>query len=402
MARTPRPHAEAARALRRASGTLSTAAVARMEAEYDWFRTLSAEERSWIGLIVQAGIRGFVEWFGGLDDADNRIPEASGMVGSVFGAAPSAMAGIVTLEQTVAMVRLAVEVVEDNIDDVLGAEIASEVHFAVLRYGREVAFATAEVYARAAEIRGAWDARLEALVVDAVLRDETDETVLSRASAVGWGARGDVAVVLGTVPSHHTEAGVVDAVRRAASSVEMDVLCAVQGHRLVVILGGVSDADKDAAAIVDLFDPANPVVVGPITHDLGSAHRSAQAALAGLRAAVAWPDAPRPVSSDDLLPERILAGDPLARRDAEERIYRPLTASRGTLVDTLTAYFDHGGRIEAAARALFVHPNTIRYRLGQVADLTGCSPTRPRDALALRLALVIGRLAEAEAPSPPA
>ena len=49
-----------------------------------------------------------------------------------------------------------------------------------------MAFAAAEIYARAAELRGAWDARLEALVVDAVLRGETDETVLSRASTLGW------------------------------------------------------------------------------------------------------------------------------------------------------------------------------------------------------------------------
>ena len=60
------------------------------------------------------------------------------------------------------------------------------------RYAREVAFATAEVYARAAEARGAWDARLEALVVDSVLRAEADEAVASRASALGWAHRGGV------------------------------------------------------------------------------------------------------------------------------------------------------------------------------------------------------------------
>ena len=45
----------------------------------------------------------------------------------------------------------------------------------MLRYSREIAFAAAEVYARAAEARGAWDARLEALVVDALLRGEADD-----------------------------------------------------------------------------------------------------------------------------------------------------------------------------------------------------------------------------------
>ncbi len=115
-------------------------------------------------------------------------------------------------------------------------------HDAVLLYAREVAFATAAVYARAAESRGAWDARLEALVVDAVVRAEADETVLSRASALGWGAHGDVAVVLGAVPPHRAELDVFESVRRSARAGDMDALCATQGDRLVVVLGGVTDA----------------------------------------------------------------------------------------------------------------------------------------------------------------
>jgi DNA-binding PucR family transcriptional regulator len=38
-----------------------------------------------------------------------------------------------------------------------------------------------------------------------------------------------------------------------------------------------------------------------------------------------------------------------------------------------------------------VHPNTVRYRLRQVADLTGLSPTEPREAFTLEIALVLGR-----------
>ena len=47
--------------------------------------------------------------------------------------------------------------------------------------------------------------------------------------------------------------------------------------------------------------------------------------------------------------------------------------------------------IEGAARALFVHANTVRYRLRLVTELSDLSPTRPRDALTLQLALVLGR-----------
>jgi DNA-binding PucR family transcriptional regulator len=173
----------------------------------------------------------------------------------------------------------------------------------------------------------------------------------------------------------------------------MDALCAVQGHLLVVILGGVGMPEKDAAAVVGLFGDG-PVVVGPVATDLSHAHISARVALGALRAAAGWPDAPRPVCAHDLLPERILAGDETARADAIEQVYRPLAESRGELVTTLSAYFANGAGIEATARALFVHANTVRYRLGQIGDLTGLTPSVPRDALVLQLALILGRQAE--------
>ena len=64
-----------------------------------------------------------------------------------------------------------------------------------------------------------------------MLRSEADETVLSRASALGWGARGDVAVVLGAVPAQRTETDVFEEVRRTALACGMDALCATQGER---------------------------------------------------------------------------------------------------------------------------------------------------------------------------
>src|SRR3954470_17368457 len=336
-----------------------------MAEELPWFRELSAEDRSWVGMILQAGIRGFVDWFEEAADAD-RAGNGTGrpaVATSVFGAAPRALAGVITLQQTVDLVKLSIEVVESNIDDLIDPADLPEVRTAVARYAREVAFATAEVYARAAEARGAWDARLEALVVDSVLRAEADEAVASRASALGWGRREGVTVVLGPAPHPRAE-DLFDQVRRATRGAGMDALCAIQGERLVVILGGVTDADKDAHAVVRFFGDG-PVVVGPRSDDLASAHVSARSALAGLRAAVGWPDAPRPVASDDLLPERVLAGDGHARRHLVDAVYVPLLGAKETLIDTLTAYFQHGQSLEATARALFVHPNTVRYRLRQ-------------------------------------
>ena len=107
---------------------------------------------------------------------------------------------------------------------------------------------------------------------------------------------------------------------------------------------------------------------------------------------VGWPEAPRPVSAHDLLPERALNGDGHARRALARELYDPLRQAGGGLLETLVVFLDQGLSVEAAARTLFVHANTVRYRLRRVHEITGYSPTDPRDAYALRLALTLGRL----------
>jgi sugar diacid utilization regulator len=384
--------------LQRSVGALTTSTVTRMERDMPWFRQLSAQDRSWIGMIVQAGINAFVAWY--------REPGAgSPITAEVFGAAPQALTGVVSLHQTVEMVRLTIEVVEENVAEAVGEDDAPSVREAVVRYAREVAFATAEVYARAAEMRGAWDARLEALVVDSVLRAEADETTRSRASALGWESRGEVVVVLGRVPATdvagQARESLFDDVRRSARHAGLDALCAVQSDRMVVVLGGVDDPDKAGAAVAQHFGEG-PVVVGPLVPDLLHANVSARAAVAGLRAAPGWPQAPRPVTSDDLLPERALSGDGHARRQLVQEVFVPLLAADDPTLDTVSAYLDHGGSIEGTARAMFVHANTVRYRLRRAAELTGLSVTDPRHAYTYRVALTLGRLTAPEASTPPA
>ena len=382
--------AQIARRMQKAVGPLTTSTLERMERDMPWFRQLSAEDRSWIGMIVQAGITAFVSWF---RDPGERSP----VTAEVFGAAPPALTGVVSLHQTVEMVRLSIEVVEENIVAAVGEEDAAAVREAVVRYAREVAFATAEVYARAAEMRGAWDARLEALVVDSVLRAEADETTRSRASALGWESRGDVVVVLGRVPAADSGSrdSLFDDVRRSARHAGLDALCAVQSDRLVVVLGGVDNPDKAGAAVVQHFGDG-PVVVGPLVPDLVRANVSARAAVAGLRAAPGWPQAPRPVTSDDLLPERALSGDGHARRQLVQDVFRPLLEAGEPTLDTVSAYLDHGGSVEGTARAMFVHANTVRYRLKRAAEATGLSVHDPRHSYTYRVALTLGRLSPPE------
>ena len=378
----PRRSPATVRRLERSMGTLASAAIARMDEVLPWYRAMPAENRSWVNLVAQAGVAAFVEWF--------RVPETpQGISADVFGTAPRELTRSVTLQQTVELVRVVIAVVEEQIESIAPGDEAV-LREAVLRYSREIAFAAAQVYAQAAEARGAWDARLESLVVDTLLRGEADDSLRSRAAALGWGNHDSVVVIVGQTPDAEPEA-VVDEIRRTARASHLDVLTGVQGDRLVAILGGAGDSVRATRHLVAQFGDG-PVVIGPTVPDLLAAGHSAAAAVAGLLAAPAWPDAPRPVLADDLLPERALAGDAVARQQLVRDIYRPLTSSGTALVETLSAFLEQASSLEATARLLFVHPNTVRYRLRRVTEVTGYAPTDPRQAFTLRLALALGRL----------
>ena len=383
--RASAPTAASVRRLERSTGVLATAAIARMDERLPWYRALTAEQRSWVGLVAQAGIAAFVAWF--------RAPGSGPAVtADVFGTAPRELARAITLQQTVELVRVTIDVVEERVDDLAEPGAVPQLREAVLRYSREIAFAAADVYAQAAEARGAWDARIEALVVDALLRGDVDEAVRSRAAAFGWAANAPTCVVVGHSPDASPES-VADAVHRAARHVHLDAVVGVQGDRLVVALGRVTDPLLAARALLGQFG-TGPVVVGPVVPDLAGAVRSAAAALAGAHAVSAWPDAPRPVLADDLLAERALAGDDEARARLVEDVYAVLVDSGGDLIETVSAYLEQAGSLEGAARLLFVHPNTVRYRLRRVTDLTGVGVTTARGAFVMRLALGLGRLAQ--------
>ncbi|HSU36583.1 MAG TPA: helix-turn-helix domain-containing protein [Propionibacteriaceae bacterium] len=377
-----------AKRLSAVTGQMTTATIAEMESRHHWFRRLDAEHRSWITLVAEAGIDGFVTWFAA---AELQAPSTS----EVFGSAPRELARRISLYQTVELVRTTIDVVESQIDEVMPKADRPILHAAIVQYSREVAFSAAEIYARAAELRGAWDERLEALVVDAVLRGETDETVLSRASTLGWHSTATVVVVVGPAPELDP-ALALESIRHSAAIAGSDMLGALQGDRMIVVLGGPGlGTDGHALKVVGkfahLFGPG-AVIIGPPVDHLMEAASSTREAVAAYRAAAGWPEAPRPVLSDDLLPERALSGDGHARRALARGIYDPLLAAGGGLLETLVTFLDHGLSVEAASRALFVHANTVRYRLRRIHEVTGHSPTDPRDAYALRLAITLGRL----------
>ncbi|MDN5766371.1 MAG: helix-turn-helix domain-containing protein [Humibacillus sp.] len=389
-----RPSDATALAVDQSAGELATLASQRMETNLRWYRELSAEERSQVGLVAQEGIAQFIAWF---HHHEGHTPSAI----SIFANAPQELSRSVNLRQTLDLVRTVVDVVEAQVESLAAPGDERLLRESALRFSREIAFAAAEVYAGAAEARGAWDARLEALVVDAVLRGEADESMQSRASALGWGEVADVTFVVGSTPRDRVGPGgpatAVDTLRRAVRRRGVEALAIVQRTRLIAILGGTREPVRVLDDVLDCFGEG-PVVVGPTVPHLFAAGRSARAALSGLSAAPAWPASPRVLEADAVLPERALAGDGPARRALVDRVFRPLArASQASLLATATAYLECGGSLEATARMLFVHPNTVRYRVGRIAEVTGYDLATPREAWAVRVALALGRL-DAAAP----
>jgi hypothetical protein len=372
------------RRIEQAAGRLATQSVARMDEELPWFRELPADQRSWVTLVAQAGLQSYVDWLRSPDDVLR-------LTGEVFAAAPQAMARSVTLQQTVELVRQTIAVAEQNLPLIAGKRDADIVREELLRFSREIAFAAARVYAQAAEERGSWDERLEAMIIDGLVRGSAvGDPLPSQLAALGWQASTPIGAVVGTAPDQPT-VETLSEVHRMTRRLGLDAMAGVHGSRLVIVFGGAANPLAAAQNLLPVFG-AGPVVIGPAAKDEADASAITRAALSGLRAAPAWPDAPRPVSADALLPERALAGDVEAREELVRSVYRPLIKSGDVLVETVSTFLEAGGALESTARALFVHANTVRYRLRRVAEICGESPSDARGAFTLRIALALGRL----------
>jgi hypothetical protein len=100
------------------------------------------------------------------------------------------------------------------------------------------------------------------------------------------------------------------------------------------------------------------------------------------------------VDTDDHLVELVLGADLEAARDLRVRALAPLsdlpenTAEK--LTETLRSWMLHQGRRDAVAADLFIHAQTVRYRMTQLRELYGDRLTEPRTVLELTIALGLG------------
>lgn len=176
--------------------------------------------------------------------------------------------------------------------------------------------------------------------------DPSREYVAIRARPGGADAGGDLLRALGLQESSECRRG----------------LCAdVDGH----VAGFMTEAPpRDIDAVVG-FGPPRPL------QRLGESYRLALRALAtaeacGMRGA-------HGMASLGLRPAIALDAD--VGQLLNERILQPLmsTNASGELIATLRAYLDCGMHVERTATRLFVHQNTVRYRLAKAEKLIGAS-----------------------------
>lgn len=224
----------------------------------------------------------------------------------------------------------------------------------------------------------------------------------------------------GSSPVCGVRDGVVAAVIRIEAAVRPEVVCtAVSPAFGGDVVDDDADSPDDAAngnvtATSEQTDGArSPLCLGPVRHGVAGAVATLGAALTTLQAApalaagspidgtgVTGTRTARPVRgvallrAEDALPERALLGDPDARRELVDVVYGSLA---GTNPDdptmlTVSTFLSSGGSLETTARALNVHPNTVRYRLKRAADSTGWDATDPREAYVLTTAIALGRM----------
>jgi DNA-binding PucR family transcriptional regulator len=97
------------------------------------------------------------------------------------------------------------------------------------------------------------------------------------------------------------------------------------------------------------------------------------------------------VVADDHLAGLLLAADPEIAADLAASRLAPLdelaAGPRERLRETLAAWLDRPGQVQAVAAALDVHPQTVRYRVRQLRDMFGERLEDPDARFELALAL---------------
>lgn len=368
----------------------------RMMKNLRWYRNLNTEEREFLNLITLTAIEDYLAWATQPKPVKSREEINAD---HLFSIAPIETARAISLSNVLEDTRTVVKVISENISLIAPEGKERDYYEAVLYYSREVAFSAASVYAEVAETRSRWMAREEGLVINSLLDHNLDLSLQSRMSIYGWDNGTRFFSVVGRFRSDvHSEimAGFYQTQAQAAiRKLGVEALMGTHTNSLFMVLVG-GNSDDHFHEILDiletLFSREACMCVGPRSYGYEGASHSIRAAYNGYFASAAVMNPSRPIYADDLIAERALFGDVVAFRQLYD-VYQSIrdASKNGDLIETLEYYLLEGSSFERTAEAMVIHPNTARYRLRKVTELTGWDPTDPLDAYALRYAVKIGR-----------
>lgn len=327
---------------------------------------------------VQLALGGFLSLASGRRGSDPRTPAAPAVEGAYQLGRGEARNGRST-EALLAAYRIGArvswrEMSTTAVDNGLDAQTLVSFAELVFAYIDELSAASITGHTDELATSGRVRQRLLERLAHHLLTGAPAETVLSAAERAGWEAPTTLTAVI------------------------------VPESQVRPVLADISPQTLQAADLPDLDDGA--LLLVPDAHD-----RRREALLRTLtdRGSVAGPPRPwlevrasydRAVRARSLgieldteahLVELVLRADEAALDDLRRGALAPLAELRATtadkLADTLRAWLLHRGRRDDVAAALFVHPQTVRYRIGQLRELYGDGLDDPATVLALTVAL---------------
>jgi hypothetical protein len=263
----------------------------------------------------------------------------------------------------------------------VGVGEALDLSDAVTVFVDELAAACTDGYAlQVREQAGEGDRRRRALA-ELLLRGGAPSAVVQEAAAaVGWGGLDDVVPVL-LPPEQARDARF----RYAADGVVLD---RDRDALLLLRAGPRTTRERLVEGLRDRGAVVGPRLAWP---RVPAAVRLAEAAGRVVRTADGTAAAGPPVFADDHLAALALRGEPGALDVLADRRLAPLDAvrdgTRARLLETLAAWLRHWGSRPDAAAALFVHPQTVSYRMRRLRALFGDALDDPAARLELLLVL---------------
>jgi hypothetical protein len=242
-----------------------------------------------------------------------------------------------------------------------------------------------------AETEGERQRRRRALARLLERDDVSIEDIHDLARLASWPRPAAVAaLVVGGVPGDGNGAGEPLEADRLASRLGGDAIAAVDGPVAVAWLPDPEAPGRRAQLAAAL--EGTPAALGPAVALARAAHSLARARAAHALMLEGRLPGESIVAADDHLAELLLhGGDTTLAADLAARVLAPLSELRPKaavrLRETLRAWLDHPGQVQAVAERLHVHPQTVRYRVAQLRELFGEALDDPDARFELALAL---------------